>query len=144
MAHRYFIAWCLSVLCATAVFAEDIVVVVNKNNSVDKLSRDQVIDIFMGRNRQFSTGVTALPLDLPDDMPERENFYSRLTGKSVSEINAYWARLHFTGRAHPPSLMHNHEEVIQRIINNPGAVGYVNRSNANSKVKVVFELNEKK
>ena len=144
MVHRYFIALCLGVVCATAAFAEDIVVVVNKNNGVEKLSRDEVIDIFMGRNRQLSTGVTALPLDLPDNMAERENFYSRLTGKSVSEINAYWARLHFTGRANPPGLMHSHEEVIQRIMNNPGAVGYVNRSNASSKVKVVFELNEKK
>ena len=143
MLPRYFLIFCLSVICATPAFAEDIVVVMNQKNSVSKLTRDEVIDIFMGRNRQLSSGVIALPLDLPNKSAEREYFYSRLTGKSMSEINAYWARLIFTGRASPPTLVRSQEEAIQMVIDNRSTLGYVNRSKINSQVKVVFELNEK-
>ena len=143
MIHRYFIVLCLSLNCATSVLAEDIVVVVNQQNGFSKLSRDEIIDIFMGRNRQLPSGIKALPLDLPSSEVEREVFYSRLTGKSMSQINAYWARLILTGRASPPTLVGSQEEAMRMVINNRSAVGYMNRSNANSNVKVVFELNEK-
>lgn len=132
-----------SVFCSTSALAEDIVVVVNQKNSVSKLSRDEVIDIYMGRNRQLPSGVTALPLDLPTTSPEREQFYFRLTGKSMSQINAYWARLILTGRASPPTLMHSQAEAMQMVTDNRSAVGYANRSSASSQAKVVLELNEK-
>lgn len=143
MLHRYFMVLFLSVICAASALAEDVVVVVNQKNGVTKLSRDEVIDIYMGRNRLLSSGITALPLDLPGTSVERELFYFRLTGKSMSQINAYWARLILTGRASPPTLMHSQEEVIQKVTDNRSAMGYVNRSNTGSQVKTVFELNEK-
>ena len=135
--------FCLSVFCVTSALAEDVVVVVNQKNGVSKLSRDEVIDVFMGRNRLLSSGVTAVPLDLPSTDAERESFYLRLTGKSMSQINAYWARLILTGRASPPKLMHSQEEALQMVTDNRSAVAYVGRSKASSQVKTVFELNEK-
>ena len=143
MVHRYFIVLCLGVMCATSALAKDIVVVVNQKNGVNKLSRDEVIDIYMGRNRLLSSGITAQPLDLPSTSVERENFYFRLTGKSMNQINAYWARLILTGRASPPTLMHSQDEVMQRVIDNSSAIGYVNRSKTSSQAKTVFELDEK-
>ena len=132
-----------TVLCSMSALAEDIVVVVNQKNSVSKLSRDEVIDIYMGRNRQLPSGVMALPLDLPNSSPEREQFYYRLTGKTMSQINAYWARLILTGRASPPTLMHSQAEAMQMVTDNRSAVGYVNRSSASSQAKIVLDLNEK-
>ena len=132
-----------TVLCSMSALAEDIVVVVNQKNSVSKLSRDEVIDIYMGRNRQLPSGVMALPLDLPNSSPEREQFYYRLTGKTMSQINAYWARLILTGRASPPTLMHSQAEAMQMVTDNRSAVGYVNRSSASSHAKIVLDLNEK-
>ncbi len=143
MLRHYFLVLCLYVIGTTSALAEDIVVVVNQKNGVNKLSRDEVIDIYMGRNRLLSSGVTALPLDLPSTSAERESFYLRLTGKSLSEINAYWARLHFTGRASPPTLMRSQEAVMQMVTDNRSAVGYLDRSKTNSQVKTVFELDEK-
>jgi hypothetical protein len=143
MLRHLLIIFCLNVFCATYAVADDIVVVVNQRNSVNKLSRNDIIDIFMGRNRQLSSGVTALPLDLPGSTAEKEHFYARLTGKSLGEINAYWARLIFTGRASPPTLVRSQEEAMQMVTENRSTLAYVNRSKVNSQVKVVFELNDK-
>jgi ABC-type phosphate transport system substrate-binding protein len=143
MANRVPILLCLGLLWIASASAEDIVVVANKKISVDKLSRDQIIDIFMGRNRDISRTETAIPLDLPSALPESELFYSRLTGKTTSEIKAYWARLIFTGRAKPPILAKSQDEAIRIVMEKQGALAYMNRSMINSHVKIVFELNEK-
>lgn len=143
MLLRYLLVCCLAAIPAVAAAADDIVVIVNQKVGVTRLGRDEAIGIFLGRNRRLPTGVTLLPLDLPNTSPEREQFYSRLTGKGVSEINAYWARLTFSGRATPPALVHSQEEAIQTVINNVGAVAYVARSKVTPSVKIVFELESK-
>jgi ABC-type phosphate transport system substrate-binding protein len=142
MLKRYFLLLGFCWVFTSPVFAEDIVVIVNKKNSVDALSKDEVVDIFMGRNRKLSTGITAVPLDLPDTEADRQDFYFRLTGKNINQINAYWARLVLTGHATPPLILRNEEAVIQKVGDNRNAVGYISRSKINAQVKVVFELKE--
>ncbi len=123
--------------------ADDVVVIVNQKIGVNKMTRDEVINVFLGRNRQLASGVTALPLDLPSSSVERERFYLQLTGKSMNEINAYWARLIFSGRASPPTQVRNQEEAMQMVIDNRSAVAYVARSKVSSSATIVYELNAK-
>lgn len=137
---RFFLICCFVAIPAVATAADDIVVIVNQKIDVNKLGREGVIDIFLGRNRHLTSGVTALPMDLPSTSLERAQFYSRLTGKGMSEINAYWARLILSGRASPPTVVHNQEEAIQMVIDKSGAVGYVARSKVVPSVKIIFEL----
>ena len=140
MLRRYFLVCCFAAIPAIAAAADNIVVIVNQNIGVNKMSRDDVIDIFLGRSRRLPSGVTALPLDLPSTSLEREQFYSRLTGKSMGEINAYWARLIFSGRASPPSLAMSQEEAMQMVADNRNAMGYVAKSKVTPSVKIIFEL----
>lgn len=120
--------------------ADELVVVVNPKTGVTKLSRQEVIDIYMGRSRQLPSGVTALPLDVSQTQPERARFYEQLTSKSMAEINAYWARLMFSGRASPPTQVRNQEEALLMVIDNRSALTYIERSKVTPQVKVVFEL----
>lgn len=140
MLRRLFLVCCLIAISPAAFASDDIVVIVNQGIGVNKMSREEVINIFLGRSRQLPSGVTALPLDLPGTSPERGQFYLLLTGKSMNEINAYWARLIFSGRASPPSLVHSQEEAMQMVIDNRSAVGYVARNKVIPSAKIVFEL----
>jgi ABC-type phosphate transport system substrate-binding protein len=142
MLKRYCLLLGFCLVFIASAFAEDIVVIVNKKNSVDNLSKDEVLDIFMGRNRKLSSGIVAVPLDLPDTEADRQNFYFRLTGKNINQINAYWARLVLTGHASPPVILRNEEAVLQKVVDNRSSVGYISRSKINSQVKIVFELKE--
>lgn len=140
MLPRFFLVFCFVAIPAIAAAAEDIVVIVNNKTNVNNISRDEVINIFFGRNRRLASGITALPLDLPCTSPEREQFYLRLAGKSMNEIKAYWARLVFSGRASPPAMVQSQEEAMQVVADNLGAVGYVTRSKVTPAVKIIFEL----
>lgn len=120
--------------------AGDLVVVVNAGSGVDRLSRDEVINLFMGRTRKLTAGVTALPIDQGGASPDRVHFYRALVGKELPEINAYWARLLFSGQASPPRQAESEAEVLEILRNNKGAIGYVDRKHVDRRLKVVFEV----
>lgn len=118
----------------------ELVVVVNARNGVAAMTRNEVINIFFGRNRQFFNGVEAMPVDLEDAHPKREQFYKLLVGKDLAEINAYWSRQIFTGRMQAPPRLGSTEDVIKWIAANPGGIGFVELSRADARVRVVYEL----
>jgi len=125
-----------------AADADGIVVVVNPAIAVDALSRNDVINIFLGSVRRLPSGIQALPVDLPQDHPVRAEFYRLLVGKSPAEINSYWARLLFSGKTRPPLQAQRAEDAVSLVQGSVGAITYLERSKLSSKLKVVFELSQ--
>lgn len=134
-----FLACWLFLLPASEALA-DLVVVVNARNGVAVMTRNEVVNIFFGRYRQFFNGVEAQPVDLLDGSPERARFYAALVGKDVSDVNAYWSRQVFSGRTQPPPRVNNAEEVLKWVSSHPGGIGFVEFSKADARVRVVYEL----
>lgn len=120
--------------------AAETVVIVNPGNPVASLSREQVVDIYMGRQLNFPNGSSALPIDLPPDTAQRAGFYQRLVGRSVAQINAYWARLLFTGRATPPRVLGSVAAVLKSVRENRDAIAYVSSDDLDGKVKVAYRF----
>jgi ABC-type phosphate transport system substrate-binding protein len=134
----------LTVLTAAAHAAEpataSIVVVVNPQSGVDKLTKDEVIDIFLGRYRKLPSGKMALPIDVAEASPARARFYQLLVKKSPSEMSSYWARLVFSGQMSPPFQVPDANTALELVQSSPNAIAYVDRSAVTASVKVVFEL----
>lgn len=129
----------LALLPAAEVRAE-LVVVVNARCGVAAMTRNEVVNVFFGRNRQFFNGVEAQPVDMPDSHPDRARFYSGLVGKDISEINAYWSRQVFSGRMQPPVKVNSAEEVLKWVVSHPGGIGFVDLAKADARVRVVYEF----
>ncbi len=118
----------------------ELVVVVNARLGVAAMTRNEVVNIFFGRKRQFFNGAEAQPVDMTDAHPDRERFYAALVGKDLSEVNAYWSRQVFSGRMQPPSKVNTTEDVVKWVTSHPGGIGFVDLSKADARVRVVFEL----
>lgn len=118
----------------------ELVVVVNARCGVAVMTRNEVVNVFFGRNRQFFNGIEAQPVDMPDASPERARFYNGLVGKDLSEVNAYWSRQVFSGRMQPPPKVNTTEEVLKWVVSHPGGIGFVELSKADARVRVVYEL----
>ena len=137
----------LSVLASWSAHAE-LVLVVSNRSSIEHLSREQTINIFMGRYRKAPNDTTIRPLDLEKEAPERRLFYRQLIDKSLEEVNAYWARLMFSGRTAPPIPVKGQTELLDILLNDPATIGYVDRSWLNSmegnsrakSLRIVFAL----
>ncbi len=123
-----------------SALAAEILVIVNLQNAVDELSHQELMDLYMGRYTNFPNKVAALLLDMPMDSEIRDEFYRELVGKSVAEVNAYWARLMFTGRASPPRGIEDAEQVIKFIGDNKNAIGYVYDTEYDDSLKVVYRF----
>jgi hypothetical protein len=120
--------------------AEDLVVVVNAGSGVERLNRDEVINLFMGRTRRLPSGLTALRVDQVATSPDRALFYRILLGKELPEVNAYWARLLFSGQSSPPRQVQSEAEALELLRNHKGAIGYLERRQVDRRLKIVYEV----
>jgi ABC-type phosphate transport system substrate-binding protein len=130
----------LGIPMAGAAEPSSLVVVVNPNSGVDKLSRDEIVDIFLGRYRKLPSGKMALPIDLGEANGARARFYQLLVKKSSSEMSSYWARLVFSGQTSPPFQVPDPKTALELVQSSPNAIAYVDRAAVTGGVKVVFEL----
>lgn len=124
---------------ATPAWAE-LVVVANPKSGIDRLSRQDVVHLFMGRLRQLPSGIPAVPHDLPVESSDHAAFYRQLVNKDVSEIRAYWTRLVFSGGVRPPRAADGPAELVRLIAADPGAIGYLDRSRVDARLRIVYEF----
>lgn len=116
-------------------------IVVNKDNPVSSLSKNQINKLFLKKTSKWDDGKKVLPADLSNSSKIRANFSKLILGKPVSSIKAYWQQRIFTGRGVPPVEKDNDREVLNYIKANPNAVGYVSASANVKGVKVIEILN---
>lgn len=130
----------LMLLLMAATAGAEIVVVVNHANPADSLSRREVVDLYMGRTQFFADGSLVLRLDQAPQSKERQEFYRGLVNKSVAEVNAYWAKLLFSGRASPPQVVEGNKAMLATVRDNKNAIGYIDSAFVNDSVKVVARV----
>lgn len=131
---RFALATCLALfaLCmagqAGAQTASNLVVVVNAKMPTPALTPKDVTDLYLGRTRNLSNGQAVVPLDNPAASTVRARFYKALTGKAITDINAYWARLLFTGQSSPPQPMADASALLDAVRASPFMMAYVEQS----------------
>jgi len=104
-----------------------------------------VTRIYTGRHLVMPNGERAEPFDHPVNSDLRARFYKWLLNKTVAEMNSYWARLLFSGRAKPPrQLSSNISEMAEMLKNNRNAIIYVNSVSVKElgNVKIVYVLTD--
>jgi ABC-type phosphate transport system substrate-binding protein len=130
----------LALALMPAVRAQTLVVIVNPTIGVQRLSRREVLDIFLGRYRTFPTGASALPIDLDINSSERKQFYVLLAHKDSSDMGSYWARLTFSGKISPPFSVTDARMAVDIVANNPNAIAYVDRAAVDERVRIALEI----
>ena len=66
-----------------------------------ELSRSKVRMLFRGKLKYLQGKKVELS-DWPQSNSVRNEFYQKLLGKDLAQMNAYWASLSFSGKARPP------------------------------------------
>ena len=107
-----------------AARAQGVVLVSARAGGIPELDRETAAQLYLGRRTSLPDGRSARLLDLPAG-PERDLFYERLTAKNPSQIRAYWSRMVFTGRAHPPHEANDQEDALRRVLTDPSALAYL-------------------
>lgn len=139
----YLLAALLLIMLSAALQANNdrLVVVAHRDSGITQLQRNELINLYLGRTKKLPSGITAMPIDSPDNSEQKKAFYEQLVHKSLPEIQAYWARLLFTGQATQPLQADNAAEVLELISHNQGAIAYIDLSQINSSVIIVYDFN---
>ncbi|MEP6883925.1 MAG: phosphate ABC transporter substrate-binding protein [Gammaproteobacteria bacterium] len=137
--HQMFVALALGIGSTLAAAAE-VVVIVNPTNTTTSMTVDQVQEIYLGKTTTLPAGGYASAVDLANGSPTRDAFYQKATGKSSAQVKAVWTRLLFSGRNTPPKALGTSAEVKKFVASNPNGIGYIEKSAADSSVKVVLTL----
>lgn len=127
------------ILCKLALAEEQVVVIANPQAPVEKVSSDQVTQIFLRQVQTWPDGKAVYPVDIKEGSALRNEFYSKVTGRSPNQLRAYWARQAFTGMALPPKQVSSSDEAGKAVRSTPGAIGYVGKKEAEAPVKVVLD-----
>jgi ABC-type phosphate transport system substrate-binding protein len=128
----------LALSAGPAAAAGGVVAVVSSKSSVTALSRNEVVDLFLGKANRYPGGEQAVPFDQVEGSAARDEFYATFTGKSPAQIKSHWSKIIFTGRGQPPRELPNGLEVRKQVAQNPRAIGYIDRSLVDASVRVLL------
>lgn len=121
-------------LLTLAAAASQAQVAVVMGPAASPLSKDQVANIYLGRNADFK------PVDLPESSPTRGAFYQKATDRDAAQVKAVWARIVFSGKGQPPKEVADAAAVKKAVAADPKAIGYIDKSAVDGSVKVVLSL----
>lgn len=128
--------------CLSQAARADIVVVVHPESPLRQLSPQEVSDLYLGRVRSLQGSERLLILDQSRDSELRSRFFQQLNGMSLRSVNAYWARLQFSGVSQPPIPMPDSQAVVNTVRRNRLAIGYVEAPSLSGDVRPLLTLKE--
>lgn len=101
-------------------------VIVNADNPVNELGREQVSTLFLNRTARWKDGPAASPVDQSFRSPVREAFSLAVLGRPVLGVKSYWdQRIVSRDREIPPPVKGSDAEVIAHVVKNKGGIGYI-------------------
>lgn len=115
----------------------EVLVVVSAEAPFTRLTSSDLKDIYLGRRTLIVNGVQVVPLDLTEGTAARSEFYTHYTGQTPAQIKAHWARQIFTGRGQPPQALANSRAVVERLVSDAQALGYIDPSFLDERLRVV-------
>ena len=125
----------LLVFTSTAI-AADIVLVVNKSNPVESLSKQDAQMIYLGKMKSWVNG-DKIMLYSQYDFQARDAFASKIINKSGQQFATYWKKALFTGTGRPPVEVKDSAEMKKFIAADPRGIGYISATDLDDSVKIL-------
>lgn len=137
-------ALALLVWISAALADDPLVVIANPDARVEQMDAERITQIYLKQIQTWPDGKTVVPIDIKEGSPLRAEFYKRVTGRSLGQIRAYWARQVFTGMGFPPKQVATPEEMREAVQGASGAIGYIGKQDAQDQdnVKILLEAGQ--
>jgi ABC-type phosphate transport system substrate-binding protein len=136
MKFYYSIIIILTALIFTASDAQ-VAVIVNKSNSISKISHSSLKDIYMLSNVKWSDGTGIVVIDNREKSLQQK-FYDFINVKDILSVKKQWLRVQLSGEGKAPMVVDGAEEMLAKVASTPGAIGYVRLSDVKGNdVKVI-------
>jgi ABC-type phosphate transport system substrate-binding protein len=116
----------------------DYAIVANKQVQGDNITLTQLKGIYLREIRNWGKSggdITVVVLDKSD------SFYLNVFGKSTVQMQAYWLNMRIKNSIDLPITKKDSESVKQYVSENKGAIGFIRKTDADDRVKVLSVIN---
>lgn len=128
----------LMVLAAGAASVHAGAVVSGKDSKFATLDVEETRKIFLGRESSLEGHDVVLVYQKTGN--SRDDFDGKVLGKKSADLDGYWSRLVFSGRAASVPKEVDGDEAMKSFVNaTPGAIGYVSDEAVDPSVKVLWK-----
>lgn len=101
------------------------VVIVNAQNPVAQMKREQASALFMTRGAKWAHGPAGAAVDQSMTSKVRQAFSREVLGQPAEGVQNYWRKRMLETREFPPPVKASDAEVIAAVAKDAGAIGYV-------------------
>lgn len=124
----------LTAALACGPAAAEIVVIVSPANQASRMFTEQAAQFFLGKSNQFT------PVDQGKESAIRREFYQKVTGKTLAQVEGVWAKIEFSGKGTMPKSYPNDAAVKKAVAADPHAIGYIDKASVDDSIKVLLTL----
>lgn len=107
--------------------------VINVKTEQRSVSKNGLSAIFKMRLSSWSNGSNITVFVLKDDSPLHKQFCKQILNIFPHQMRRNWNKLVFSGTGQAPIQLENKDEMIDKLINTPGAIGYLKGEDLNHK-----------
>jgi ABC-type phosphate transport system substrate-binding protein len=135
---RYLIvlAVLLGALLVAGRVQAQVIVIANPSVKATEIGKNDLRDIFTGAATSLPDGSRVVPILLKAGTANEE-FLKAYVGKNDTAFRAGWRSLVFSGQASMPKSLDTDTAVVEFVLHNPGAIGYIGASSPHEGVKVL-------
>jgi ABC-type phosphate transport system substrate-binding protein len=112
-------------LCAVPPAAPAVDVLVNAGEPEQEITRSKLRGIFGMRLRAWPDGMPVRVFVLDDNDSLHQEFSKAVLQIYPYQLRQNWDRLLYSGTGQPPVLVGSEAEMLKRVSETPGAIGYV-------------------
>lgn len=113
-----------------------VAVVVSSKSAIGQLSRQEVVDLFLGMGRELPDRSLAQLATVTGAL--RDEFNERVLGKDGAQVKAAWSRLVFGGRGRAPTEFGSPAQARAWIAAHPQAVGVIGVADIDASLRIVY------
>ena len=116
---------------------DEFVVIVNRSNQFDGLSRSKISFLYLRKVSRWPSGAEAYPIDLVSAQSLRREFTGSVLGISDEQLQSYWIDQRETRGVKPPIEVRDAAAAKALVASHPGAIAYIPASELDDTVKVL-------
>lgn len=120
--------------------APGICVIVHESVKTADITPQQLLDIYTLNAQNWDDGKKIIVTDFKGDGELRQRFYDFISIKPT-DIKKIWLRKQFSGSGIPPLTVSSEEEMIEKVLNKPGTIGYVSADRIPPKTRTIATIN---
>ena len=143
--HPYFryLKWLLALFTLamqpslTLASAQTSSLIVNPQLNVASISRNKARSIFSMRLREWPDGTPIVVYVLPDQAQQHRDFVRKTLAMFPHQLRRHWDRYVYTGIGQATIEVANSNEMIERVNNTVGAIGYTEEESTDAKIRTI-------